>query len=323
MCMVNDIIEELLGLDMDSKPESLWWTSTYKDEDVATLEVESRKKLWDLPFMEVFDVLDTRCQRDGKGMQRTEEKPRKGWDAGGVTGTLIARKLCLFMTECPRVISHVFCSALNGSVNWLWSAARATKTHNWMSKILRLTFRVGMRTGTWVEYKKRTSQTIRTKWRKLSLPTMVQTIAEHIWKAMSWAAYDGDVPVVRALRSILGWRTTTWWRTRNAWDTLVTRWAGEENDRAQWMVRHPLRKDDVIVALMRMLRHPTTHPDKKRWHPQQKGERSRPPWYWSSRRTLKALSWRSGMTARRWQIGLTATQSKERHSMLFWPPRNN
>ena len=46
------------------------------------------------------------------------------------------------------------------------------------------------------------------------------------------------------------------------WDTLVTRWAGEENDRVQWMARHPLRKDDVIVALMNMLRHPTTHLDK-------------------------------------------------------------
>ena len=65
VCMVNDIIEELLGLDMGSKPESLWWTSTYKDEDVATLEVESRKKIWDLLFMEVFDVLDYRFQRDG------------------------------------------------------------------------------------------------------------------------------------------------------------------------------------------------------------------------------------------------------------------
>ena len=28
--MVNDIIEELLDLDMEPKPESLWWTSTPK-----------------------------------------------------------------------------------------------------------------------------------------------------------------------------------------------------------------------------------------------------------------------------------------------------
>ena len=29
-CMVNDIIEELLDLDLQPKPESLWWTSTHK-----------------------------------------------------------------------------------------------------------------------------------------------------------------------------------------------------------------------------------------------------------------------------------------------------
>ena len=28
VCMVNDIIEELLDVDMEPKPESLWWTST-------------------------------------------------------------------------------------------------------------------------------------------------------------------------------------------------------------------------------------------------------------------------------------------------------
>ena len=37
ICMVNDIIEELLGLDMEPKPESLWWTSTHKHEDMQTL----------------------------------------------------------------------------------------------------------------------------------------------------------------------------------------------------------------------------------------------------------------------------------------------
>ena len=30
--MVNDIIEELLDLDMEPKPASLLWTSTYKNE---------------------------------------------------------------------------------------------------------------------------------------------------------------------------------------------------------------------------------------------------------------------------------------------------
>ena len=43
-CMVNDIIEELLDLDMEPKPESLWWTRAYNDEDGATLKVGNRSQ---------------------------------------------------------------------------------------------------------------------------------------------------------------------------------------------------------------------------------------------------------------------------------------
>ena len=48
--MVNDIIEELLDLDMEPKPESLWWTSAHKHEDLTTLRVGSRGKTWDPPI---------------------------------------------------------------------------------------------------------------------------------------------------------------------------------------------------------------------------------------------------------------------------------
>ena len=67
--MANDIIEELLDLDMEPKPESVWWTSTSKCEIMTTLRVGSRGKGWDLPFLEVFEVLGYRCHRDGKGFQ--------------------------------------------------------------------------------------------------------------------------------------------------------------------------------------------------------------------------------------------------------------
>ena len=42
--MVNDIVDELLKLDMENKPGSLWWTSTYKGEEKNTLQVGSRAR---------------------------------------------------------------------------------------------------------------------------------------------------------------------------------------------------------------------------------------------------------------------------------------
>ena len=53
--MVNDIIEELLDLDMEPRPESLWWTRTHKQEDMWTVRVGA-DRVWDLPFCEVSDV---------------------------------------------------------------------------------------------------------------------------------------------------------------------------------------------------------------------------------------------------------------------------
>ena len=58
VCLVNDIIEELPDLDMEPKPESLWWTCNYKDDDVRTLKIRSRGNSWDLFFfLESFEVL--------------------------------------------------------------------------------------------------------------------------------------------------------------------------------------------------------------------------------------------------------------------------
>ena len=79
---MNDIIEELLDLDMEPKPESMWWTSTHKHEDMKTFRVGSRGGVWDLPLCGNFDVLGYRFHRHGKGFQgaeRTMCKALRSW----------------------------------------------------------------------------------------------------------------------------------------------------------------------------------------------------------------------------------------------------
>ena len=87
--VVNDLIEELLDLDMEPKQESLWWTSTHKDEDERTLKVGSRVKSWGLPVVEIFDFLGYRCGRTGKGLRGREKLSGREWEAGG------GRRACL------------------------------------------------------------------------------------------------------------------------------------------------------------------------------------------------------------------------------------
>ena len=57
----------------------------------------------------------------------------------------------------------------------------------------------------WVDYRKRTSRVMSMWWVKMKLPTMAENNAGQVWTAMAWAADDGDVLVMMALRSILRW----------------------------------------------------------------------------------------------------------------------
>ena len=88
---VNDTIEELLDLDMEPKPESLWWTNTYKDVEKTPLRVDSRNRASDLPF----------C-----GSLRCARIPFSSGREG---------------------IRHVYSIVLNGSIDWRWSGATINK----------------------------------------------------------------------------------------------------------------------------------------------------------------------------------------------------
>ena len=121
------------------RPESLWWTSTYKDEDMAALKVGSGGKTCDLPFKEVFGVLGCRFfHRDGKGYQGAELTVCKGM--GSCRYKFICRsKGVSVWANCRRVHIHVCSTALNGA-NWPWRVAMLNKVWAGEAKIQRLTF---------------------------------------------------------------------------------------------------------------------------------------------------------------------------------------
>ena len=83
---------------------------------------------------------------------------------------------------------------------------------------------------------------------------------------------------MRALRSMLGWRTTAWWKSGAPWgmawdppnvtrwkhevgfhnrgiqwDTPMARWAGEGKDWIKLMAQRQLRKEYVIHILLESL----------------------------------------------------------------------
>ena len=230
-------------MELEPKPESLWWPCIHKHEDMTTLKVGSRGNTWDLPFREVFEVL-----QDGKVFQGAERTVCKGMESWWRDKFINHSRTEPMLTTCRRVLSHVYSTAVNESINWPWSVAMVHKVRTWEAIVLRLTFRPRMKPGeTWVGYRKRTAQSLRLSWRKMGLllPT------EKIWTTMTWAVFEGGVPITRALRSILVWRATAWWRSRTSWSiacdpTNVTRWNGP--------ARQQPRKEDVIHSLLASMR---------------------------------------------------------------------
>ena len=60
----------------------------------------------------------------------------------------------------------------------------------------------------------RTAQSLRKQMEENRSADAGRKIVDKIWMTMNWATYDGDVPIMKAL----GWRSTTWWRSRSAWE---------------------------------------------------------------------------------------------------------
>ena len=171
--MVNDVIEELLDLDMEPKPESLWWTCLYEEEEQLTIKVAGQGKEWDLPFREVFDVLGYRFNREGKGAQGVEKTLRKGMGSWWRDVYIYRSRSVPLKTKCQRVVSHVFSTALNGSVNWNLTVAIARMVHYWETKILRLILRPKMLPGAeWVTKKARIARVTRSRWQKMGLASL-------------------------------------------------------------------------------------------------------------------------------------------------------
>ena len=121
---------------------------------------------------------------------------------------------------------------------------------------------------TWEGYRKRTAQSLRKSWWKMGLPLLTEKIA-----------YEGDVPIMWSLRSVLGWRTTAWWRSRASWsmawdptnvthgkhdvgshnrgtqwDSPMARRAGEGNDWMKLVAQQHSQKEDVIHSLFASMR---------------------------------------------------------------------
>ena len=84
-------------------------------------------------------------------------------------------------------------------------------------------------------HRTRTAKFQRKSWRKMGLPLLTEKIANNIWTTLTWAVYEGDVPIMPAFRSIFGWRTAAWWRSRASKENGVGPLQGAELEAQIWV----------------------------------------------------------------------------------------
>ena len=167
ICMVNDIIDELMDMDghgiqteitVVDKYTQTWGPCVWDaGKQLGIFHCVRSVKYW----------VGSRYHLDGKGFQGVEYTMCKGLGNLSRDKDIYRSKTVPMAVKCKRVLSNVHNAVLNDSINWSWSGAMINKVRVWETKILRLTFSSRTKLDeTWKHHKMRTSRFLRNSWRK-------------------------------------------------------------------------------------------------------------------------------------------------------------
>ena len=125
--MMKGLIEEAETWDLEPKPASLWWTSSYTSEEKKSLAIETTTGHHRTPFEEHF--LDSWCllassEEDARSRGREDAtcKHGMGGDVKIYTSKDVPRR-----ERCRRMVEHVYSLFCFGSENGSWSVRLLSK----------------------------------------------------------------------------------------------------------------------------------------------------------------------------------------------------
>ena len=72
--ILRDLIEEAETWDVAPKPASLWWTSTYEEEERSEVRFATTGLMNKFPYEEKFKILGCAMNRQGKTLDAIEER---------------------------------------------------------------------------------------------------------------------------------------------------------------------------------------------------------------------------------------------------------
>ena len=138
--------------------------------DGVNPEVGSWERSWEMPSVEVFDLVAYQFQSK-RLVFKGQTMLKLGFEGPGGEMHAFVRRRVPLRIECGKVLSQVFSTGLHGSVNWPQCVGRVT-TAKMETDILRMILRPLNAGEGSVQFRKRIPEKMRTTWRKKTVAKM-------------------------------------------------------------------------------------------------------------------------------------------------------
>ena len=105
--MLKDLVEEAEKVDLEPKPASLWWTSTYASEEKEDMILGTSEGCYIFPFEDEFRILGCVMNRQGKSHDAIEETMQSANKAFWKDIMMYKSKDVPWRIKCQRLVDHV------------------------------------------------------------------------------------------------------------------------------------------------------------------------------------------------------------------------
>ena len=134
--MLRDPFEEASRWDLEPKPASLWWTSTYASEEKIDMILGTSTGCCKFPFEDEFKILGCALNRQGKTCDAVEERMQSANKVFWKDIVIYKSKDVPWKVKCQRLVDHVYAVFAFGSEIWSWTQQTMEEIKGWETKTI-------------------------------------------------------------------------------------------------------------------------------------------------------------------------------------------
>ena len=129
--MLRDLIEEAETWNVAPKPASLWWTSTYEEEERSEVLVATTGLMYKFPYEEKIEILRCAMNRQGTTLDAIEERMQSANKANWRDILVYRSKDVPWRIKCRRLVDHVYSVFSFGSEIWSLTIQTKDRIKRW------------------------------------------------------------------------------------------------------------------------------------------------------------------------------------------------